>query len=60
MKNAFFYGMGMGVVLGTYLMRHCPSVREAFDSAEDKVESVIHDCKQKMQKKNQQPQSDAQ
>lgn len=56
MKNAFLFGMGIGVVLGTYLIKHCPTANTAFDTAESKVESVIHDCKEKMQKKDQQAQ----
>ncbi len=54
-KRAFMWGLGAGIVLGTYLIKHCPSVREAYDTAESNVKKVVDNVKKNVQQSKEQP-----
>lgn len=51
MKCAVICGMGLGVILGAYLIKNCPAAREIMDSATNAVKTKFCECKEKMNKR---------
>jgi len=46
MKNAFWFGLGLGLAAGAYFYKNCPPASKVYDSAESNVKDKLEECQQ--------------